>query len=491
MWSLRARLLAIMLAVVAAGLAVAGWATYTALRSFLVDRVDQQLQAAVAPTLRGLVEPRPGGFLPPGVPIGTVAQLRAGDDTVLSRLPGTAQPPATVPSGFSEAGVRGAGDYRLMRVPLRGLSGPDAVGQPTRGSLVVGIPLGDVQDTLTRLVWIELAVGAAVLAAMGLLALWLVRLGLRPLTRIEQTADAIAAGDLTRRVEESGPTEIGRLARALNAMLSRIEAAFAERREAEQRLRRFLADASHELQTPLTSVRGYAELFRRGAAERPADLATAMSRIESEATRMSGLVDDMMLLARLDQGRPMERGPVDLSAVARDLVADARAIEPERPLALEPAGPVVVSGDEMRLRQVVANLLANARVHTAPGTPVTVRTAIDGPDAVLEVRDRGPGIDAENLERIFERFFRADPSRARASGGNGLGLSIVAAIAEAHGGRVEVDSAPGQGATFRLVLPSAPPRPAPSNGVEAPPETAGAGSAEGSGRRESAPPSRT
>ncbi len=236
-------------------------------------------------------------------------------------------------------------------------------------------------------------------------------------------------------------------------MLTRIEESFAERRETERRLRQFVADASHELQTPLTSVRGYAELFRRGAAQRPDDLATAMGRIEAEATRMGVLVDDLLLLARLDQGRPMDAAPVDLTALVGDLVADARAVEPDRPIALEAGAPVTVHGDDLRLRQVVGNLLSNARAHTPPGTPVTVRTLVRNGEAVVEVADRGPGLPSEHAARVFERFFRADPSRARASGGSGLGLSIVSSIAEAHGGRAEVESAPGEGALFRVVLP--------------------------------------
>ena len=455
--SLRARLLTIMLVVVTAGLAVAGWATYVSLRSFLVDRVDQQLQTAVGPALRALTDPRPrNGYLPPNLPPNTVALLKGPDGKVLTALvPTGGQLPASTAAGpYFEANVPGQGAYRFAVAPVGPIPGPGPETALTQATLVVGVPLKDVQDTLSRLVWIELAVGGGVLAAMALLALWLVRLGLRPLTRIEDTAGAIAAGDLSRRVEDESPrTEVGRLGRALNAMLGRIEAAFAERQAAEARLRQFLADASHELQTPLTSVRGYAELFRRGAAERPADLANAMQRIESEATRMSLLVDDMLLLARLDQGRPMEREPVDLAAVARDQVADARAVEPGRPIDLETEDEVLVVGDEMRLRQVVANLLGNARVHTPPLTPVTVRARADGAEAVLEVTDHGPGIPPEHLERIFERFFRADPSRARASGGNGLGLSIVSAIVSAHDGRVEVESQPGHGATFRLVLP--------------------------------------
>ena len=280
------------------------------------------------------------------------------------------------------------------------------------------------------------------------------RLGLRPLTDIEHTAGAIAAGDMSRRIEDESPTtEVGRLGGALNTMLGTIEAAFAERKESERRLRQFVADASHELQTPLTSVRGYAELFRRGAADRPEDLSTAMRRIEAESERMGVLVDDLLLLAHLDQNRPMTRGKVDVRAITHDLVGDARVVDPGRPLTFVAPEPVVIDGDEQRLKQVVTNLLSNARTHTPPGTPVTVGVRRAGDEAVIEVEDRGPGMTPEHAARIFERFFRADPSRTRASGGSGLGLSIVSAIAEAHGGRVEVETNPGHGATFRVLLP--------------------------------------
>jgi two-component system OmpR family sensor kinase len=283
----------------------------------------------------------------------------------------------------------------------------------------------------------------------------MVRLGLRPLGRIEQTAGAIAAGDLSQRIENSDPrTEVGRLGGALNEMLAQIERAFAERERSENRLRQFVADASHELRTPLTSVRGYAELFRRGASDRPEDLRVVMRRIEDDAARMGVLVEDMLLLARLDQGRPLEREPVDLGAIAADLADDARMLHPDWPVELRVDGETIVTGDELRLRQALGNLLANARAHTPQGTPVTVAVTGNGQVVTVEVADRGPGIDAEDLPRVFERFYRADPSRSRASGGSGLGLSIVASIAEAHSGEAAVTSEAGQGATFTLSIPA-------------------------------------
>ena len=276
------------------------------------------------------------------------------------------------------------------------------------------------------------------------------------------TADAIAAGDLTRRVEPADDrTEVGRLGIALNTMLARIEAAFEQRRGSEERLRRFVADASHELRTPLTSIRGYAELFRRGADTRPEDLAKSMSNIESEASRMGVLVDDLLLLARLDQGRPLEREPLDLAAVASDAVESARAIEPDRTIELVADDPVRIVGDASRLRQVIDNLLDNARVH-APGSPVRVEVSLDDEEALLRIGDRGPGLDPEVEGRIFERFMRGDPSRSRGTGGVGLGLSIVQAIVAAHGGEVTASSHDEGGTVFEVRLPVSGPPDAPT-----------------------------
>jgi two-component system OmpR family sensor kinase len=296
------------------------------------------------------------------------------------------------------------------------------------------------------LLLIELIATAAVLAALAALALWVVRLGLRPLREIEATAAAITAGDLSHRVDHpDARTEVGRVGSALNEMLDRIESS-------DRRLRRFVADASHELRTPLAAVRAYAELFARGAAARPEDLERSMSGITREAERMSLLVDDLLLLARLDEGRPLEQKPVDLAEVVQEAVDAARVVEPDRPieLSLEPA---TVTGDEIRLRQVLDNLLANARTHTPAGTPVSIELRRADGRATLTVTDRGPGLTEEQSTRVFERFYRADSSRTRASGGAGLGLSIVAAVTEAHGGTVETLPTPGGGATFVITLP--------------------------------------
>lgn len=467
--SLRARLMAVVLALMVVALVAAGWATHVALRSFLIDRVDRDLREApfaARGALLGATGAGPAGRprrIDPGLPDGAIVELRDADGglavgtNVRPEGSEVLTLPESVADGYSTVSVDGGGEYRVLALRA-GSSGdlPGPGGLPEGTALRIGFPLAEVDDTLGRLLVIEIAVGAVTLGGLALLALWLVRVGLRPLERIGATADAIAAGDLSQRVADDDPrTEVGRLGRTLNDMLGRIEASFAERRASEERLRRFVADASHELQTPLTSVRGYAELFRRGAADDPADLETAMRRIEAEAARMGVLVDDLLLLARLDQGRPLDLGPVDLAALAAELAADARAVEPDRPIAVVGEASVMVEGDDLRLRQVVGNLLANARAHTPPGTPVTVATRRSGGEVVLEVADRGPGLAPGDAVRVFERFFRADPSRARASGGSGLGLSIVAAIAEAHGGRAEVDSTPGAGCAFRIVLPAA------------------------------------
>ncbi len=345
-----------------------------------------------------------------------------------------------------------------------GLRDRVAVVQTSNGQFtVIGTSLREADATFTRLLWVEFLATGAVLLVLALVAFWVIRLGVRPIDKMAATADAIAAGDLSRRVDDAPPrTEAGRLATALNGMLHQIEGAFAERQASEDRLRRFVADASHELRTPLTSIRGYTELYRSGAITEGAPLADAMRRIEGESVRMGGLVDDMLLLAHLDQGRPLAADVVDLAALASDAVADARAVEPDRPITLDAVGaPTLVVGDEQRLRQVLGNLMANAREHTESPAAVDVRVwAADG-RAVIEVADHGDGISPTDAELVFERFYRADPSRVRsASGagasGAGLGLSIVAAVATAHGGRARVESSGADGTRFRVELPLAP-----------------------------------
>jgi len=477
--SLRLRLVLAITAMVLAGLLVAGGVTFVSLRSFLVRRVDQQAVAA-----RGMFEGQlVSGQAPPGdrpddrdqgpgevFPPGTVGEIVSGSSVIAGPVssgfdrtpPRLALPPGT--GSLTHAARFTTRTTGPTRVPYRVLADPLP---GTGGVLVVGIPLTDVHQTLGRLLLIEGLVALGVMAGLGILSWWTVRRELRPLDRIGDTAGAIAGGDLSRRVEPADPrTEVGRLGIALNAMLSQIEAAFAERTESENRLRRFLADASHELRTPLTSIRGYSELFRRGADERPEDLATSMRRIEQEATRMGVLVDELLLLARLDQGRALELGPVDLMRVAEDAVSDARAVAPDRRIRLEAPEHEVVAGDESRLRQVMANLMTNALAHTPAGSPVEVRVGRSDANAVLEVRDHGPGLSAEERRHVFEPFYRSDPSRFRERGGAGLGLAIVSAIVEAHGGTVGVRSEPGDGACFRVELPLEP-APAPRSVIAA------------------------
>ncbi|HKT04830.1 MAG TPA: HAMP domain-containing sensor histidine kinase [Rugosimonospora sp.] len=331
---------------------------------------------------------------------------------------------------------------------------------------VVARNMSEVDSSVGRLAWITMLFGFIVFLAVAAAAIVLVRGSLRPLVEIERTAVAIAGGDLSQRVPERGArSEVGRLGTAFNTMIDRISAAFTARassearaRRSEDRMRQFFADASHELRTPLTTIQGFAELYRQGAVPGPEERTRLVRRIEDEARRMGLLVEDLLLLARLDQQRPLAAQAVDLTVLAADAVEDAHVIAPARhvSLALPPGGgPVLVTGDEERLRQVVRNLVTNALVHTPPDAAVTVRLGRQPDRATLEVADTGPGLTPEQRQHVFERFYRADPARSRRDGpvGTGLGLAIVSAITAAHAGTVEVDSEPGAGATFRLSLP--------------------------------------
>ncbi|PZS31348.1 MAG: two-component sensor histidine kinase [Pseudonocardiales bacterium] len=474
---LRIKLVVTVLALVMGALVAADVAATTSLRGYLLGRIDSQLQDATSRLPHELGDQRPGGggahggppsdfYVALANPAGTVVPLRT--DPVRAGQSAPRLPTLTTSAVAARQGpftVRATGEGEDWRV----LVSPFADGS---GSLVVATALGDLNGTVNRLLFLELVTGFVVLFLLAGLAYLLVRTSLRALVEVEETAAAIAAGDLSRRVPHHDPrTEVGRLSAALNGMLAQIEAAFGLReasetaaKASEERMRRFVADASHELRTPLTSIRGFAELYRQGAATDADDVGRFMRRIEDAAARMGLLVDDLLLLARLDQQRPLERRPVDLLALAADAVHDALAIAPTRPVTLQtadgPAPPVVI-GDDSRLRQVLGNLVGNALVHTAEGTPVTVRVGVraDGQDqdavAVLEVVDAGAGLPPEEADRVFERFYRADKARTRGSGGSGLGLSIVAALAAAHGGRVEVETEVGKGTTFRVVLPLA------------------------------------
>jgi two-component system, OmpR family, sensor kinase len=337
----------------------------------------------------------------------------------------------------------------------RVLARPDPQGD---GAIVVALPLADVDDAVARLVLVEVAAALAVMAVLGLVVWWVIRLGVRPLKTMTATATAIADGDLSHRVREATPgTEAGELGAALNRMLARIEEAFDERVRTEARLRQFAADASHELRTPVATVRGYAELYRSGALADGDRLDDAMRRTEEEAIRMSSLIDDLLHLARLDNGRRLERAPVDLAALAGDVVSDVAALQPCRPVDAAITGPVTVMGDEARLRQVLGNLVGNVLVHTPPDTPVAVRVNRADDRGVVEVADEGPGMSDEAARRAFERFYRADPSRSRHKGGSGLGLAIADATVREHEGTITLTSRPGLGTTVRVELPVAGP----------------------------------
>jgi two-component system, OmpR family, sensor kinase len=475
--SLSRRLVVGLLVLATIGLAILDVVSYAALRSYLSDRVDDQVQNALPLVGRALADDLQDGqgagfpsppdgdqnpdgpdLVGPQLPPGTYGELRTADGTVLSHhgFGLTDDNAASRPALPDDIADISPGE--TITVPAEG-GGSDFRVAVSRSPFsteltVVAVPLTELDETLSHLRTIELIVTLAVLLALAALSIWGVRLGLRPLARIEATARGIAGGDLSGRVEDVDErTEAGRLGIAFNEMLARIERAFAEQRASEERLRRFLADASHELRTPLSSIRGYAELFRLGAAADPDDLARSMSRIESESERMSGLVDDMLTLARLDELREPIRERVDLSLLAEEACADARAAAPKREVSLEAADGAVVVGDPDQLRQLVSNLLRNAVSH-APEGRIGVRVARGPGEVTLEVRDHGPGLPAGSEEIVFERFWRAGAARDRASGGAGLGLAIVSGVALAHGGRVSAENVKDGGARFRVVLPA-------------------------------------
>jgi two-component system OmpR family sensor kinase len=471
------RLITTVLALSIVALTVMGVFGARLLRGYLVDRVDDQLVevAANANSFVRNVDPNAPHTPSPYY----IAFDATNDESLVLSNPMGKGVPALPSLTIAEADARnleaftvpatdGDGSFRAVATPAS-IRLPNTA-ERVAGTLLIATSLHDVDATVHQLSTINLLVGAAVIAGLALAAFTMVRTALRPLTKIEQTAAAIAGGDLSRRVDNDDPnTEVGRLGLALNTMLEQIETAFLAReaseataRRSEEKMRRFVADASHELRTPLTSIRGFAELHRQGAVTDAAEVSRLLNRIEDEAKRMGLLVDDLLLLARLDQQRPFEHGPVDLRILATDAVEAARATAPDREIRIdlptgEADGELVVAGDEPRLRQVLSNLLDNALAYSPADSPITLlggRTRRDGRNlAFVQVRDRGPGLVPEQAERVFERFYRTDRARSRAHGGTGLGLSIVAAITAAHGGSVELDTTPGEGATFRVLLP--------------------------------------
>jgi two-component system OmpR family sensor kinase len=452
-------LVAAMLLLVGCGLLASGIAVTSILRHSLLNRVDERLVDASTgwaqqPRQSFPLDPEPNPARPPsnfyvqGVDARGDVWMAINDRKASPALPDSddvGPVPVTI-------GSVGDSNVEWRAVSVRG---------PEGELITVAVDLSDLQSTVDSLVLLQAAIGGGVLLVLGVVGYWVVHRSLQPLVEVEETAAAIAGGQLDSRVPQGDPsTEVGQLALALNGMLARIQGAVASSeasaesaRTSEQRMRRFITDASHELRTPLTTIRGFAELYRQGAAR---DVEMLMSRIESESRRMGGLVEDLLLLAQLDAQRPLDRDRVDLLALASDAVHDAQLIAVSRSISLSildgPGTPEVL-GDETRLRQVLGNLVANALQHTPESARVTVRVGTVGDDAVLEVADEGPGMETVDAQQVFERFYRADSSRTRSSGGAGLGLSIVDSLVRAHGGRVTVRTAPGSGCCFRVTLP--------------------------------------
>jgi two-component system, OmpR family, sensor kinase len=550
---MRIKLIAALLVLVALALAVISFVSLAVFRGYLQNRADAQLRALSQQISSSRIGELPSQALSFE---GYIIELRNAQGQRLQCIQCTPFGPTVnspdVPTSTSwladnnnklvtVPAIRGGDNWRVLARPQDYFpSGQLGTGPILQGTLILGADMGHLDQSVGWLARVDLVVSAIIVTALAIVGVAMVRASLRPLTDIEHTAEAIAAGDLSRRVPYYDPrTEMGRLAVSLNVMLAHVESAFQARaqsevaaRQSEERMRRFLADASHELRTPLTAIRGYAEYYRQrgglenGSASRaiagaspataeasPAtaeadttagtdtgmaaaaastahstalagaapgsladpstsdepltrkDMDRIMERVEQESRRMGGLVEDMLMLARLDQQRPIERRPVDMLTLAADAVQDARIVAPSRAIDLTVGtGPAfLVLGDEARLRQVISNLMSNALTHTPEGSPISVRIhALQQagnppvPSAVLEVMDHGPGLTPEQASRVFERFYRADQARGRRTGGSGLGLAIVNALVAAHGGTVSVDTGPGRGAIFRITLPLAP-----------------------------------
>jgi len=479
--SLRARLVAAVCLVSMVALGSAGVATYTLFAHTQLRQIDDSLQRTHEP-LEALVAPEDARANPsdsdhdmdrsieqvaPGLLVAVIDPSGEVDVSLPAREPGHS--PLTVDIGRIERPPATSGSYRdqpfysTLRADDSSTDVRLRTSRLSDGSvLVMGLSLRDATESRRRLVTIELIVAGIALIAAALLGWLLVGVGLRPLREVERTTLAIASGgDLDHEVPGAdGSTEVGRLAAAMNTMFGRIRAAFAERdakeralAESEARMRRFVADVSHELRTPLAAVTAYTELFERGARDRPDDLERALRGIGIEAARMRELVEELLLLAHLDEGRPLELRRIDLVEIVVDAITAARAVSPDWPISLRVDDVVTIDGDASRLRQVMDNLLANVRTHTPAGTTTSVRVGSRDGQAEIVVADDGPGMSAEQSARVFERFFRADPSRSRLSGGAGLGMAIIEALVAAHGGRIGVDTAPGQGVRVTILLP--------------------------------------
>ncbi|WP_051871813.1 sensor histidine kinase [Streptomyces sclerotialus] len=475
-WSLRTRLVVAAVALIAVVATVIGTVTTIVLHSYLRGQLDDQLQESAWRTQGPVARHDPMqqhslDFVAlPGQPIGTVGGRVTPDGGIEDGAKNN-DSKSRVPAEHLDK-LNGAQLQALEDVPrdgrphtatLPGL-GDYRVESTKDGQVVIGLPMTQVEDTVTTLILVEVCVTAAGLVAAGIAGASMVGLALRPLRRVAATATRVselplhqgevALHERVPAAEADPRTEVGQVGAALNRMLGHVGSALAARQESETRVRQFVADASHELRTPLASIRGYAELTRRGREQPGPDTRHALGRIESEATRMTGLVEDLLLLARLDAGRPLSYASTDLSPLVVDAVSDARAAGPGHRWRLElPDSPALVRADAARLQQVLVNLLANARTHTPEGTTVTARVARHGPSVLLEIADDGPGIPAATLPHVFERFARGDASRSRAAGSTGLGLAIVRAVVAAHGGDVGVDSAPGR-TVFTVRLPA-------------------------------------
>ena len=503
---LRVKMITALLALVIVALAIISVASLTVFRSYLQGQAGTTVTALYNRTLQNSDMHVTGLYAPPEIVevLNTQGEVLTPTSQSGQALPGGPDVPTSQAWLKAHSGqlttvpaLQGSDNWlvitRQTEAQVYGPFGP--VGGPESVIIVVGENLGTVNQTLAWLAKIDLLVSTIIVVALAVVGVAIVRASLRPLRDIEKTARAIAAGDLSRRVPDQDPhTEVGQLGRSLNTMLAQIETSFDARtrseaaaRRSEERMRQFVADASHELRTPLTAMRGYAEYYRQrgGMHDDPAgrsqpgngelghelgsqsqltraDMDRIMQRVEQESARMGVLVEDMLLLARLDQQRPIEHRPVDLLTLAADAVQDARIIAPDRDITLEvgSGAAFLILGDEVRLRQVIGNLMNNALTHTPEGTAVAVRV-LPGPrqpvpSVVLEVADQGPGLRQDQAEHVFERFYRADQARTRKAGGTGLGLAIVAALVAAHDGTVALMTAPGEGATFRITLPLAP-----------------------------------
>ena len=481
-WSLRSRLTLGIVLLTAFGFLLSSFVVKSALEGYLIGQVDEQLLALSATALPQIAESgiiqdeddfgrghnegrerpieaqRPRGPLS-RIPTTFSVTVLDANGFVTGELGGdlNAAPIADYLVGFDlEEVAKYQGEaftvegdrsnFRAVAVALPGNS----------GAIVASQSLDDLNRTVGKLGFFFFLIGAALLTVIAVASRLVIKIGMRPLKDVEATAGQIAAGDLSARMPDANPhTEVGRLVTSLNTMLSRIEQSFDARTQSESKLRRFVADASHELRTPLTAIRGFAELYRQGAVTGEEPTRELVGRIEAESKRMGSLVEDLLLLARLDQSREMESKPVDVYKVIESAVISARAAGPDHPVLFSPsADELFALGDEARIHQVVANLLANARVHTPAGTEIAVSVTRDVDGIRILVADNGPGLSIEDQKKIFERFYRADPSRVRVDGeGSGLGLSIVDAVMKAHGGSVTVASELGKGATFTLFFP--------------------------------------